>query len=168
MTSATDNRTTELLPCPFCGGEATVTEFNQGCIISCENDAKAWINGKDDVDGHLAHIQSRSKVEAIAAWNTRATGGTLTAEQVREAIEENSWAETSSIREFNDSSWQAIADELNARAERTCECDSTLYWDMGFGDPYYEHELSCGHTIKAFDKEPPRYCPECGAKVVDA
>ena len=41
-------------------------------------------------------------------------GGKLTAEQVREAIEANSWAETSSIREFNDSSWQAIADELNA------------------------------------------------------
>lgn len=38
----------------------------------------------------------------------------LTAEQVREAIESNSWAETSTIREFNDSSWQAIADELNA------------------------------------------------------
>ena len=57
-------------------------------------------------------------------------------------------------------------DKWNARAERTCECDSTLYWDMGFGDPYYEHELSCGHTIKAFDKEPPDYCPNCGARVI--
>ena len=38
----------------------------------------------------------------------------LTAEQVREAVEANSWAETGSIREFNDSSWQAIADALNA------------------------------------------------------
>lgn len=37
----------------------------------------------------------------------------LTAEQVRDAIEGNSFAETCTIREFNDSSWQAIAYELN-------------------------------------------------------
>ena len=63
--------------------------------------------------------------------------------------------------------WTA-AEAWNARAERTCECDSTLYWETGIGESYYEHELSCGHTIKAFDKELPNYCPNCGAKVVDA
>lgn len=71
----------------------------------------------------------------FAAWNKRAATtigkvqveiepalrGMLTAEQVRDAVESNSWAETSSIREFNDSSWQAIADELNSRAERSSD-----------------------------------------------
>ena len=56
-------------------------------------------------------------------------GGKLTAEQVREAIEANSWAETSSIREFNDSSWQAIADELNAALGRRIQAYDELHYD---------------------------------------
>ena len=93
-------------------------------------------------------------MQAIAAT---LRSSTLTAEQVREAVEASTWAETSTIREFNDSSWQAIADELNARAERTCEqsrmfnlikreCDGERY------------------TWRA--KEMPNYCPNCGRKVV--
>ena len=31
----------------------------------------------------------------------------------------------------------------------------------------WEYELSCGHTIIWEDSEPPNYCPNCGAKVVD-
>ena len=88
----------------------------------------------------------------------------LTAEQVREAIEANSWAETSTIREFNDSSWQAIADELNARAERTCRNTHENRWfkcsacGYGFTDLYAEDESDIN--------EQPRYCPNCGAKVI--
>lgn len=28
-------------------------------------------------------------------------------------------------------------------------------------------ELSCGHDIMVFDMEPPKFCSECGAKVVE-
>lgn len=45
--------------------------------------------------------------------------------------------------------------------ERTCNLDTTLYWDC-----YYEHELSCGHVIKSDFETPPNFCEECGAKVV--
>ena len=96
--------------------------------------------------------------------------GTLTAEQVREAIEANSWAETSTIREFNDSSWQAIADELNARAERTCEVESKIFIEGEYVTcPYYEYEMECGGEFRWDEVEPPSHCPNCGGevKVVD-
>lgn len=102
--------------------------------------------------------------------------GKLTAEQVREAIEANSWAETSTIREFNDSSWQAIADELNNRAERTCKpygewervsqtqeirhiyCDCGEYLGM-------DRRNSLPFEIE-YKADMPNYCPNCGCKVV--
>lgn len=67
MTSATDNRTTELLPCPFCGGEAyTLSQAPNGTgySVGCHDDecrgfiALSWIY--------------KTEAEAIQAWNTRA------------------------------------------------------------------------------------------------
>ena len=59
----TDNRTTELLPCPFCGGEAEVfNPFDKTagtwCVICREC---ACASGFE-----------QTEAEAIAAWNTRA------------------------------------------------------------------------------------------------
>lgn len=31
----------------------------------------------------------------------------------------------------------------------------------------FRHELSCGHTCETVWLEPPAYCDECGARVVD-
>ena len=45
----------------------------------------------------------------------------------------------------------------------TCEVEGST--KLGF-EPYYEHDLSCGHTVTSEWSEPPRFCPECGAKVV--
>jgi hypothetical protein len=47
----------------------------------------------------------------------------------------------------------------------TCEVDSSLYWDVNPDDPYWEHELSCGHTVRWDDAKPPKFCPECGKEV---
>ena len=33
---------------------------------------------------------------------------------------------------------------------------------------YYEFEMECGEGFKWDESEPPRYCPNCGRKVVDA
>ena len=110
-------------------------------------------------------MTGKTEAEAIAAWNARAERGTLTAEQVREAIEANSWAETSTIREFNDSSWQAIADELNARAELTCECVAEYAKSPFDGKTIVLHRCSSCHELM---RPHMRYCPNCGRKVVNA
>ena len=55
---------------------------------------------------------------------------------------------------------QAVAATLGSG---TCEVvSSTKLWF----EPYFEHDLSCGHTVTSEWWEPPRFCPECGAKVV--
>ena len=61
----TDNRTTELLPCPFCGGEAeTFNPFNADgtwCVLCSECAAATGFE--------------QTEAEAIAAWNSRAELG---------------------------------------------------------------------------------------------
>lgn len=54
----------------------------------------------------------------------------------------------------------------NTRAELTCELECTIYWASGC-TAYWQHELSCGHTIETLDKEPPSYCSECGRRITD-
>ncbi len=53
----------------------------------------------------------------------------------------------------------------NTRAERTCRVDSSISYDCMYLAEY-EHELTCGHTVTTLDREPPSWCPECGARVV--
>ena len=48
----------ELLPCPFCGGEAEMVSTNYGRFIRCEM-CKAMVKAYD------------TNEEAIKAWNTR-------------------------------------------------------------------------------------------------
>lgn len=51
----------------------------------------------------------------------------------------------------------------NARAERTCEeYGSVRVWQSC---NVWSHELSCGHEVDTLEKEPPNYCPNCGARV---
>lgn len=57
----TDNRTTELLPCPFCGGEASKRLFYVARYgVYC-----------DECDARVGGLFN-TEAEAIAAWNTRA------------------------------------------------------------------------------------------------
>jgi hypothetical protein len=47
---------------------------------------------------------------------------------------------------------------------RTCEeLGSVRVWQEC---DVWSHELSCGHEVDTLDMEPPKFCPECGAKVV--
>lgn len=92
-----------------------------------------------------------------------AAHSTLTAEQVREAIEENSWKEAFMLLEFNESSWQAIADELNAAmGAETCRNIDDDY------DSYFECSKCGCHVLCDFYGSgygKPRFCPGCGRKV---
>ena len=120
---------TELLPCPFCGGEAeAVHEISGFWTVEC--------------------VECGALVDGIAAWNARAERGTLTAEQVREVLLIHlPHREYYSVEQTD--AWQAIADELNARAERTCENERGKC-------------SVCGATMY----DAPNYCPNCGARVI--
>jgi len=70
MTSKSDNRTTELLPCPFCGGEAEVCTWYGGgehnetvYTVMCDNDA---------CEMNVTTADHLTEAEAKAAWNARA------------------------------------------------------------------------------------------------
>lgn len=45
---------------------------------------------------------------------------------------------------------------------RECEIKGSYYYDEY---DQYEFEFSCGHSVDMYDKEPPNFCPLCGAKV---
>lgn len=65
----TDNRTTELLPCPFCGGEADEYEGDYGNGVYC-----MMCGAMVGEPIHLEYMTTKrvSIDEAIAAWNSRA------------------------------------------------------------------------------------------------
>lgn len=89
----TDNRTTELLPCPFCGGEAQVMCMDLGDI---EDGWKVWgVWCVDDLnaEGYRSHghfiDNYATEEEAIAEWNTRTA--TTDAEFARAVHDGNLW-----------------------------------------------------------------------------
>lgn len=51
--------------------------------------------------------------------------------------------------------------------DQTCHVVGTISQDWSDGSTVYAHELSCGHTCYTSLPEPPAYCDECGARVVD-
>lgn len=81
--------------------------------------------------------------------------GTLTADDVLDAVYKHG------------ARWQAIADELNSRAERTCkptEEDCCPYC----GEDLVRCNVGIGEGGGAIELDPPiyhNYCPNCGRKV---
>lgn len=86
----------------------------------------------------------------------------LTAEQVRGVLLSHlPHREYYSVEQTD--AWQAIADELNATLGGG-ECEQVLTdCDDGLMPPFTAHCSKCG-TEWGFT---PKFCPECGAKVVD-
>ena len=99
-------------------------------------------------------IMTVTPEQAIAAT---LGGGTLTAEQVCERVEEHT-------HDFG-YDWQAIADELNA-AHGTGECEIVEHYAASTrGEIGRERvKLSCGHIAERHSK----FCQECGAKIREA
>lgn len=127
------------------------------------------------MSGHTWRELERADMDAAAAhaveMESRAGQAcTLTAEQVREAIfNGSSYASYDGAKYYADGiSMQAIADELNTRAERTCKMRADGAHCMN-GVEFYEcrscGEYACIPTVMG-KSEPPNYCPNCGAKVV--
>ena len=164
---------TNLLPCPFCGGEAHISDdysSKRGMVYSVWHDCPAgggyhpYGQGVGVLQVTSAWFSSRE--EAIAAWNTR-THGTLTAEQVMAIAWRHQPDYCSDTHVCFD--WQAIADELNAElGSRTCE------WQLEHSGTLYDKWRcsKCGYlfvesrTDQGIKEDfEPNFCPNCG-KVV--
>ena len=102
------NRTTELLPCPFCGGEAAWFSYANGEYdVKCRN---AMCLAKT--------CRYATEAEAIAAWNTRT-------ERTCHNLRDDEYFECSE-----------------------CDVETSIEWcGSGYGSP--------------------KFCPNCGARVVE-
>lgn len=53
-------------------------------------------------------------------------------------------------------------------AERTCKVESRCEFSYDFSpEIYYEFKMECGGQFDSINEEPPRYCPNCGSRVVE-
>ena len=59
----------ELLPCPFCGGEARIIRTESGWFLKQEHDDNCWLSDATTVNAAIGEWGER---QAIEAWNTRA------------------------------------------------------------------------------------------------
>lgn len=63
--------------------------------------------------------------------------------------------------------WTDVSRRVADLIDPTCHVVGTESMEWRNGTTTYDHELSCGHTCFTDWPEPPRYCDECGARVVD-
>lgn len=127
-----------LLPCPFCGGEARTWKYSHPQTgdywrVACNsNRLDCCISGRAD-----------SEAEAIDAWNTRA--------------ERTCFADEVTHRDCKYSvnrGWR----------ERTCHIEYPYYGDA----PVINGQPRCSECKTEFAVGTfPNYCPNCGAKVVE-
>lgn len=138
----TDNRTTELLPCPFCGGEVKLTTYrDEGWEIKCEN--HDWPNATwehplkasdiaADVGMYTWGLGEDAKAALIAAWNARYHCG------------------------LTDEDYNILLDELGV-SERTCSI-------VEYDEAPFPVCSKCGAVQP--DDFTVYYCWNCGARVI--
>lgn len=137
----------ELKPCPFCGSESAphVTDCIETMvcrnIAECEDETLFWVTCSVLRGGCGAEAgYVRNRADAVAAWNARAA---VTDEQFSLAVHDGR-------------AWQAVRECLMSPAR---------------GGGWYCSECSVwvapGPMANATEHLAPRYCPNCGAKVVE-
>ena len=185
----TDNRTTKLLhklldergveyetdvdECCDDEQPSTTWDFNL-CGLEMTVTTKEFvdIDGKTYLEMDFHHAFTPEQAIAATLGNS-----TLTAEHVREAIFNNSsYASYDGVRYYADGiNMQAVADELNTRAERTCTVTrdfncSNCGKQIGVVRNCEMYETCDGRQAwKSLDHEVcdvPNYCKNCGAKVI--
>ena len=157
--------------CNDCGGDIEIDESAEKEYY--DGYSKHTVFAKKHDDGSLEFCERRYVPEDAVTLG----GGTITAEQVREAIEQHSAWVIGNNRCFHNGAYVAIADELNAKLGSTtyapkwtlqgetqtqefwgCECGNCGY---GFG---VEDRSSFPFKVTIDKVDIPNFCPECGAK----
>ena len=59
-----------------------------------------------------------------------------------------------------------IGETVASLIDPTCYVVGTILCDWP-GDSIYRYDLSCGHTCETSWPEPPAFCDQCGARVVE-
>lgn len=138
----------ELLPCPFCGGEASKRLFYKGKYrVHC-----------NVCDAHSGDVCD-TEAEAIAAWNTRA----YTTDEVTLSGMYASGLPVEDVRVFG-MTLDEVRQMMKRDAERGRTCKQVLTdCDDGLMPPFTAHCSACGDEW-GFT---PNYCPNCGARVVE-
>lgn len=101
----------------------------------------------------------------VAERLREARPSTYYAEELVEPIED------ALLPAFPTETWREPTDVLASLADLidpTCHVVGTTSEEGLYdGLTIFRHELSCGHTCETVWLEPPAYCDECGARVVD-
>lgn len=176
----------ELLPCPFCGGEVRLVYHeaepkSEECEYKDTDECDdCYECGWHEEFWTIRHICKThywnhwtfnfdsdfcdTEAEAIAAWNTR----------YHSAFEETvikAWEEIKNYTELT-----CHADEVT---HRNCKYSINRGWreltchiverqeEPQCGVLVRDYTFSCGHCICWAHTYEPRYCPNCGAKVVE-
>lgn len=175
----TDNRTTELLRKLLDERGVKYSDFTSATKNGKAIFKTRWkhecgyaeLSEWESTGSNNLFIQNVDTEQAIAATlgNARAERGTLTADDIRDLIERHSDESGGNGRNFHNGAYVAIADELNARAERTCEIESSYLNDFTVKNMcWYEFEMKCGYKFTWDVMEPPKFCPNCGGEVKGA
>lgn len=136
--------TSELKPCPFCGGKATDAHLT----------GSAWFIATDcDEDCHLADFQ-RSEAKAITAWNTRAKAEQIMGVEGEElsalrkffdALTDRFWIEQ--WMEIDGSDFQDIAEWAGLIRPEPYDPEKHAYSDDASpGDPWFVRVFPKGPT----------------------
>ena len=63
--------------------------------------------------------------------------------------------------------WTDVSRRVADLIDPTCHVIGTTSQDWSDGSTVYTHDLSCGHMCRTDWTEPPAFCDECGARVVN-
>lgn len=165
----TDNRTTELLPCPFCGGEAELKRYQSGdWQVICYH-ADGCIMCESDLDNcYWENVQTLAK-----QWNTRAELGRLNATSSQESIVRSFLRKISPNRDWDylgEHEHAMIADLVDdiAATLGAGECEMKLVCTSYHGFDVYRCS-SCGTDVAELTymgkSDKPNFCKSCGKAV---
>lgn len=160
----TDNRTTELLPCPFCGGEAEIRErkvhyddwFGKNYRLMYRAKCAECGASIGEWEPALRHVCENGKeYGAVVSWNTRAqTVFGMTLDEVRQMMKRDAERERTCVNVKDE--WQKTSFAHTGTSFCCSECGAH-YVDV---ECYY-----AGLAGKDEEQIPTNYCPNCGLRV---
>ena len=139
----------ELLPCPFCGGEADLIDFSD------EYEGECWVAHQCPSGAAAETYSYETAAEAIAAWNSR-----YHSEFEKTVIK--AWKE---IQEYKERTCKNVSDDLCWFECSSCKCTCSVdWWGGGLGEPNYCP--NCGaKVLRNYSETTPKYS-ETTMKVV--